>query len=290
VDDSGRWLLDLANRYDPDVIHLNGYCHGALQFHAPIVMTAHSCVLSWWLAVHGTDAPPEWDRYADHVRRGLLGADLVVAPTASMLSSLNTHYGPLRRTRVISNGTAIPDPRSPIPDPSQPFVFSSGRLWDPAKNIELLAQAAPEIAWPVYVAGDVTGPSGASATLPNVHVLGRLAPQAVREWMQRADIYALPARYEPFGLSVLEAALAGCALVLGDIRSLREVWGDAALYIPADNRRALIAALRTCIDDAALREELGARARGRALGLTAERMAAAYCAAYGELAASAVAV
>jgi glycosyltransferase involved in cell wall biosynthesis len=215
-----------------------------------------------------------------------------------MLASLKACYGPLRRTRVIPNGrhmqsehAELPDPVSRIPDPgSRPFVFSCGRLWDPAKNIELLAYAASEIPWPVYVAGDLSGPSGApAAPLPNLHALGRLTSDDVRGWMQAADIYALPARYEPFGLSALEAALAGCALVLGDIRSLRELWGNTALYVPVDNRRALIAALRACIDDVALREDLAVRARQRALSMTAERMADGYWAAYEELAASTVA-
>ncbi len=49
----------------------------------------------------------------------------------------------------------------------------------------------------------------------------------------RGDL-RLPARYEPFGLSVLEAALSGCALVLGDIPSLRE----SGATRPCSSRRA----------------------------------------------------
>ena len=56
-----------------------------------------------------------------------------------------------------------------------------------------------------------------------------------------AAIYALPARYEPFGLSVLEAAQHGCALVLGDIDSLRENWDGAALFVDPDDAGALAA-------------------------------------------------
>ena len=63
-------------------------------------------------------------------------------------------------------------------------------------------------------------------------MLGRLSAGELADWYARAAIYALPARYEPFGLSALEAALSGCALVLGDIPSLREIWGDAALFVP----------------------------------------------------------
>ena len=56
-------------------------------------------------------------------------------------------------------------------------------------------------------------------------------------------IYASPARYEPFGLGVLEAALSSCALVLGDSPTLREPWSDAALFVPPDDHDALLTAL-----------------------------------------------
>src|SRR5690606_27280402 len=77
-----------------------------------------------------------------------------------------------------------------------------------------------------------------------------------------------PARYEPFGLSALEAGLAGCALVLGDIPSLREVWGDAALFVPPHDHRSLAATLQRLIGDAELRRHYGTRARARARQFT----------------------
>jgi glycosyltransferase involved in cell wall biosynthesis len=101
--------------------------------------------------------------------------------------------------------------------------------------------------------------------------------------MAEASIYALPARYEPFGLSVLEAALSGCALVLGDIPSLREIWGPAALYVPPDDHAALRTALRRLIDDPAERTGLGAAARSRGLHFSTPRMTEAYLAAYAML-------
>jgi glycosyltransferase involved in cell wall biosynthesis len=65
--------------------------------------------------------------------------------------------------------------------------------------------------------------------------------------MERAAIYVLPARYEPFGLSALEAALSGCALVLGDLPSLREIWGETAVFIPPDDSEALHSAVSALI-------------------------------------------
>jgi glycosyltransferase involved in cell wall biosynthesis len=101
--------------------------------------------------------------------------------------------------------------------------------------------------------------------------------------MERASIYVLPARYEPFGLSVLEAALGGCALVLGDIASLREVWGDTAVYVHPDDREGLRSALTDLIHDDDRRKMLATAARRRAAAFTSGRMADPYCALYAEL-------
>ena len=54
---AGAWLMELEATYAPDLVHLNGYAHAALPWRAPVVVVAHSCVLSWWRAVHGEEAP-----------------------------------------------------------------------------------------------------------------------------------------------------------------------------------------------------------------------------------------
>jgi glycosyltransferase involved in cell wall biosynthesis len=105
--------------------------------------------------------------------------------------------------------------------------------------------------------------------------------------MARASIYALPAFYEPFGLSVLEAALSGCALVLGAIPSLRELWAGCAEFVDPTDRGSLAAALRRLIDDEQLRARLARVAFSRATALSAARMTEEYLRAYGALAAQA---
>jgi glycogen synthase len=287
VREAGEWLIGLERACSPDVVHLNGYCHGALPWRVPVLMTAHSCVVSWWRAVHGCDPPSAWRRYTAEVARGLRAAALVTAPTAAMLAATEACYGPLPRTQVIPNG------RDPGPMPArapgggpvvkEPFVLSAGRLWDEAKNVAALCAAAPRLAWPVIVAGppgDAVPPGDAP-----VRCLGALEASELAGWMHRAAIYALPARYEPFGLSALEAAQAGCALVLGDLSSLREVWEDAALFVPPADARALAGAITSLIEDEGLRRRMAALASHRAARFPRVRMAAGYSDAYGRLAA-----
>jgi glycogen(starch) synthase len=276
LDRTGEWLLEVEEEAEPDVIHLNAYADGALPWRAPTLVVGHSCVLSWWDAVHGEPAPPTWDRYRDVVTRGLRGADLVAAPTAAMLAELRRLYDVRAETLVLPNGRRRPQRRFP----KQPIVLGVGRLWDEAKNLAALDAAAAAIDWPVVVAGD----EPASDARPrHAWLLGRLPQADLEERLAAAAIFASPARYEPFGLAALEAGLAGCALVLGDIPSLREVWGDAAVFVDPDDPASLARVVNRLIGEPALLAERAAAAEARARRFTPERMAAAYLDSYERL-------
>lgn len=273
---AGHWLLRLEHERRPDVIHLNHLGHGDLPWHAPVLVTGHSCVVSWWEAVHGTTLPAQWAAYEHRVTRSLRAADCVAAPTRAMLSALRRHYGPLPLTAVVPNGRDCAGFRQSCR--KEPVVLCAGRLWDAAKNARALAAVAPHLEWPVCLAGQALSPDGSQARLVggNLRLLGALTPRELASWYGRAAVYALPARYEPFGLTVLEAALSGCALLLGDIPSLREVWGDAAWYVPPEDHRLLRERLSQLIADRAARTELAARAAGIAARLSPESMADGY--------------
>lgn len=280
---AGDWLLHLDNRLGPDLVHLNGYAHAKLPWSCPTVVAGHSCVLSWWQAVRGDAPPAEWQRYKDEVKYGLRAADLVVAPSAAMLRALNTHYGSIENARVIHNGR---DPEYFKPQAKQDFILSAGRLWDEAKNIHRLAEIAPELPWPVFVAGDFQPPQQQSQNnrIPrHCRWLGSLSEAEIRPWFAAARVYALPALYEPFGYTPLEAALSGCALVLGDIESLREIWRDAAVFVDPNDKDALKSELRLLIKNEQYRRDMSRRAGERALEFTSARMAQNYFAAYSEL-------
>lgn len=277
---AGEWLLELERACAPDVIHLNGYAHAALSWQAPVLVVAHSCVWSWWRAVKKSPPPTSWSRYHAAVRRGLAHANLVVAPTQAMLDALEENYGALPHSRVIHNGR---EPPGSTDSPKREIIFSVGRLWDEAKNAQALAAAAPHLPWPVRLAGHTRGPDGGEAVLPGVELLGHCATARLAAEYGAAGIYALPARYEPFGLSVLEAAHAGCALVLGEIPSLRELWSGAAVFVSPDDTVALRLALQGLIAQPERRSALGREARRRATRYTSARMTAGYFSAYTEL-------
>jgi glycosyltransferase involved in cell wall biosynthesis len=256
---TGWWLLELCDAARPDLLHLNGYGVAATPTPVPKLVVGHSCVLSWHEAVRGRPAGPEWSWYRRAVVRGLGRADALVAPTAAMLDELVRLYAPDCPREVIPNGLG----RGPRPLAKEELVLGVGRVWDAGKNLDALRRVAHDLPWPVVVAG-----AGGE--------LGRISPERLAELYGRAAIFAAPARYEPFGLSALEAGLARCALVLGDIPSLREVWGEAALFVDPSDDEALGATLRALIRAPAAVKALGAAARARALRYTRELMTAGY--------------
>jgi glycogen(starch) synthase len=280
VDRAGELLLELESERHPDVVHLNGYAHAVLPWRAPTVAVAHSDVESWWRAVHGAAAPQEWAEYRMRVQRGLDAAHAVVAPTAAVLDDLRHSY-------AYDGGCVIPNGRDAgwvTPCPKEPIVLAAGRVWDDAKNLRSLQKVAAELEWPVVIAGDNAGSSDAASWLTGeVRFLGTLPFAELAEWLNRAAVFVAPARYEPFGLGALEAGLAGCALVLGDIPSLREVWGDAATFVDPTDSSSIGDAIASLIGDPARLADLGDACRARARCYSAERMAARYAQLYSEL-------
>ena len=267
---AGKWLLSLERGFRPDLIHLNGYVHAALPWSAPVLVVAHSCVLSWWRAVKGEPAPAAWDAYAAAVRAGLHAAARVVAPTREMGKSLIANYE-ISAPLVIPNGSCRRNAGArPVKDP---VILCAARIWDEAKNVTCLARAAEGLAWPVVLAGDARD---VEIPWPNVQSVGRCSRDQMSAWYGRAGILAHPALYEPFGLAPLEGALAGCALVLSDIPSLREVWGDAAEFVDPTDPDAWRRTLARLTTDPVERARLSRRAAERAKDYPVARMAHDY--------------
>lgn len=271
-----------------DVVHANQYALGELPADVPVVLTAHSDVLGWMAWVrHGGERrspPAEWQAYTALVRRGLERAGTVVAISAFMAAELRRHYGTRRRIEVVHNGwpaTAV----ALQPLPSRPRLsVLAGRAWDQAKNLPVAVEAAR--GWPVgrvLLAGNHSHPEGGgSATVgPPIEALGWIGRDALDAHLRQARVYLSPARYDPFGLLPVQAALAGCALLLSDIPAYREVWGDAAVYGGPDDVAGLRASWSALLEDDAFAADMAQRARRRALeryGI--QRVAAGYEALY----------
>jgi len=78
-----------------------------------------------------------------------------------------------------------------------------------------------------------------------------------RAYMLAADVFVLASRRESFGLVLIEARQAGCAIVATDADGIAEAldWGRAGLLIPPRNVRALALAIRKMLRNDEARAE-----------------------------------
>jgi hypothetical protein len=261
-------LAGLAHRLRVDRVHLHT---PALAAHAPwsvpVVAVAHSDIGSWWEAVRGGRPAPEFAWNVEAVGHGLAEADAVIAPTHAFAATLDRLYRPGRPIEVVHNGV-VPAPIA-AGHVRERRVLAAGRLWDEAKNAEVLSAIGAGLEVPVLAAGPLRGPNGASVCLSGIVCPGELSSEALAAEMARASVFISAARYEPFGLAVLEAARAGMALALSDIPTHRELWDGAALFFHPLDAAAARDVLRRLLRSP---EEFARRAMQRAERYTAEAM------------------
>jgi glycosyltransferase involved in cell wall biosynthesis len=259
--DAARALAGLARTLGADLVHLHSPALALADFPVPVAAVCHSCVATWWDAVEAGPLPADLAWRHDLTVRGCRAADALLAPTrAHALATArvcNLAHPPV----VVRNGRA----RSGVsPRTTAPHAFTAGRLWDTAKNAAALDRLAGRLSVPLRAAGSLDGPNGARGETRHLHCLGRLDDAGIAAELAGRPVFVSLARYEPFGLAVLEAAASGCALVLSDIPSFRELWDGAAAFVGADDDAAAAEAVQGFLDDPVRREAAGAAAADRA--------------------------
>lgn len=195
-------LASLAQDWRANILHLNLPSQAAgLPERWPVVVASHSCVPTWWRAVHGgTDLPATWAWQTQRNQAGFQRADAAIVPSRSHAAALNAVYSELPPLHVIHNATAA----EPADEPKEPQIVSVGRWWDPGKNGAVLDEAAATVPWPVILAGPLNGPSQQHAVFRNARTPGALPHHDILTLMRRSAIFAAPSHYEPFGLAVVE--------------------------------------------------------------------------------------
>ena len=268
-------VAQVARHVRADIVHANQFAAACSNIDVPVVLTLHSDVLSWRKWTLGTlGVPPEWQSYAALVRMALRRADRVVSVSGFLAGEVSALYGIWREIDVVHNGWPAPQPPAVVRERA---TVVAGRVWDAAKNIPLVHDAAQ--GWDpgtVYLAGDSAHPDGGTAMIPDALTpVGFLTRKDMDSLLGRSRVYISAARYDPFGLLPLQAALHGCTLLLSDIPSYREVWRDMATYFRSDDADDLRDKWRFALESAARYDRNTALEHARA-HLSAEGMVEQY--------------
>ena len=262
-----------AWRARADVLHCPANFGPAVS-RVPVVLTVHDL-----LAFRSPELVAGGARAVQALTRtSVRGARAVLTDSAASAADIQTHLGippdrvtvvPLATTAVAT--TASADSADSRTSDSRPYLLSTGNRL-PHKNFDTLLHALadiPEARRPRLV---VPGSHGADPLRPLVTRLGLRADVDLRGWVSTNELgqlysgaaaYVLPSRFEGFGLPVLEAMARGCPVLCSDIPVLREVGGDAALYVDTLDSSALATAIERLLGEPRLQADMSARGKER---------------------------
>src|SRR5439155_22721199 len=118
------------------------------------------------------------------------------------------------------------------------------------------------------------GPERPHLAGEGVYLPGRVGDVAF--WYRRAEVLVHPARWEGFGLALLEAMLAGKPVVATRLCATPEVVadGETGLLVPPDDAEAVAEAVTTLLADPVLAAAMGEAGLARARsGLSVAKLA-----------------
>ncbi|MEM7656023.1 MAG: glycosyltransferase [Bacteroidota bacterium] len=191
-------------------------------------------------------------------------ADLILAVSQYTADLIHRHYGvPQSKLQVVHNGIQPVQPYQQAAPFDQPLVVFLGRLtgqkgpdffFDAA--CELLEERERDIRFVIAGKGDLIESlvleAEDKALGHRVHFTGFLEPDRVKDLLAMADVFVMPSRSEPFGLSALEAAQMGVPCIITENAGVGEVL-PSALRVPFGEVDTLADQIEALLDNAELR-------------------------------------
>uniref|UniRef100_B8HNV3 Glycosyl transferase group 1 n=1 Tax=Cyanothece sp. (strain PCC 7425 / ATCC 29141) TaxID=395961 RepID=B8HNV3_CYAP4 len=266
-------------RLQPDILHFN-LCTpwaGAIGLTAALPLSQTRIVRVDQLPLRTTAAIALW-----RTRFLSLRVDAHVAVGEASARRMEDFYA-LGRHSVYSIPNGVPDLGEPPPPLARPMgemvVGSVGRL-DAMKAHDILVRAIAKVAGVrLIILGEGAERANLTQLALELGVSDRVElpgwVEQPRTYLSQFDVVVLPSRSEGFPLAMVEAMLAGRPLIVTRVGSMPEAIreGDTGLLVAPNDLEGLSQALTVLRDQPGLRQQMGERARQRAIAnFTVEQM------------------
>lgn len=267
-----KTFLHAINQFHPDIVACHSTIAGligrlSLRKKIPTVFTAHG-----WGFTQGTPflrrlTLPFLERLA-----GMFTDKIICVSQNDLRLAEQKHIISTQKLALIHNGVAVPDSR---PDPfsqknnNNPVrIIFVGRLAAPKEPLRLLEvfrnlPVNMQQMCSLNIVGN--GPQHEllkrfidENNLKNtVRLLGDIPHAQVVSYLQSADIFILPTRWEGFPYTILEAMACGLPVIATDVGGISEAIQKTGILIPKENTQALTNALTCLIQNSVERKRLG---------------------------------
>lgn len=222
-------------------------------------------------------------------RRAVRRCEAVFVPTKAVAEDLKRFYG-ANHVEVVPHGPLSMDLTTPVsrmPFETDPYFFYVGRI-EEKKNLGLILdtwkivqQKYPKV-YCVLAGAPGNAYEGLKERIEeeNLHVnlRGYISEAEMVLYFRQATGFLFPSLEEGFGFPVLSAFEANCPVICSDIPALREVAGDAALFVGVHDAEGLARDVLQLLEKPTLRERLANAGCERLKAFSWEKAARRMCA------------
>lgn len=263
-------------KYQPDILHSHyatGYGYLGMR------MNSHPFVVSVW----GSDIfewPAKSPMHKYLLKTILKKADAICATSQKLYEGTTALFPEFEnKIQIIPFGidTKLFQPAKQT-QKSNEIVIGIAKLFDKIYQLDLLMKVVDELLEDyetirLKIAGD--GPErerlvNLRNTLKfkdNIEILPSIPNDILPKFLNSLDIFAIPSKFESYGVAALEASACGLPVVGFNVGGLAEIvhHNESGYLVEGSNREDFKKALSDLINDKNLRQRMGAR--GRALVL-----------------------
>jgi phosphatidylinositol alpha-mannosyltransferase len=269
--DAGRRVL--AALVDVDVAHIHEPLMPQVSLTAlrkarvPMVGTFHAdpSTTAEWVYRLGRPLTSKWFRRLDVIT--------AVSPIAARAVESTG------RVQIIPNGVDVDDYS---PGEKRPGSVAFLGRNDERKGLPVLLEAWPKIRNANPAAHlTVIGAENPGPINPGVEFVGRVSEEDKRRYLKEAAVFCAPnLSGESFGIVVVEAMAAGCAVVASGLPAFVPVLGDSGRFVAPGDAAGLAEEVISLLRDQATAQRLGQSARQASRRFGREAVATAYIEAY----------
>ncbi|MEJ5357652.1 MAG: glycosyltransferase family 1 protein [Desulfobacterales bacterium] len=274
------WIPYFVRRYRIDLVHSLHYSFPLFATAASRVVTIHD--LTFFIGPHWHLPIKRW-YFGTFTRLAVSHADRLIAVSESTANDLKDRMGvDPKKLTVVHLAPPEAPPEHSVVDTllrhygiGERYILFVGTL-EPRKNLFNLVRAfhriCPEESDLQLVIAGRKG-WGCKSLYNLVQELdlqrrvvftGYVDEAAKFKLIRRAKVFAYPSLYEGFGIPVLEALSLGIPTITADRPALREVAGEAVLFVDPESPEAISSAMLRLLRDERLRRELSLKGLQRA--------------------------
>lgn len=256
-DKLGRFIDEVAQDFQPDIIHMNHYCNN-IRANVPQVLTVHGDALN---NIKWTSFNMHYHPYKNYIQSCLDGSDGLVSTTKSLAKNLISSYQLKSKINLIYNGINY---ETTDQLGSDCCLITSAKSLLKKHNLNMILRVLSRL--PEDMKIYVIGSKPKWLRLPSrLEFLENMSNEDLTEFYQKSAIYLALSSWDIFNMTSFYAAYSNCAILACESPIFQEIWGDSAAFFDSNSYDDFVRNLNNLLENKLVLEKVSQNCRNKAL-------------------------